>query len=391
MNSHILNIDVQAYINNNLNSEISKLIFKGSPFNNVSIQEIAEQVVSKNKCRIKLPSWYNTPKIYYPNKLNIEQTSSEVTANYKSKIISGNNLIDLTGGFGVDCLSFSKRVDHVAHCEINNRLSAIVKHNLKQLNIKNITTIAEDGISFLEKNSAKFDWIYIDPSRRNNLKGKVFQLKDCLPNVPKYLDLIFKRTENVLIKTSPILDLKLAISELKFVKNVHIVAVNNEVKELLFELEKNNQEAPIIKTINFTKEQNQLFSFEHNQDIKASYDLPKNYLYEPNSAILKSGGFQEVSFQLGLAKLHKHSHLYTTNAKIAFPGRTFEIISCLSFDKRELKKIVPTNKANITIRNFPLSVEQIRKKTKIRDGGNQYLFFTRDYNEQLIVLNCKKA
>jgi 16S rRNA G966 N2-methylase RsmD len=390
LNPHILNSDVQHFINNNLNTEISKLIFKGSSFPNVSIQEIAEQVVSKNKCQTKLPTWYNTANIYYPNKLNIEQTSSEITAAYKASLVSGDTLIDITGGFGVDCLSFSHRIKQIVHCEINSRLSKIVHHNLKQLKIKNIRTISEDGTSTLEKNTEKFDWIYIDPSRRNDIKGKVFQLKDCLPNVPANLEIIFKRTHNILIKTSPILDLTLAINELQFVKKVHVVAVNNEVKELLFVLEKNNQLGITIETINFTKNEEQPFSFMYNQDITGTYSLPKRYLYEPNSAILKSGGFQEVSSQLAIPKLHKHSHLYTSDTIQTFPGRKFEIINCIPFDKTQLKKITPNKKANITTRNFPQSVEQIRKKTGIKDGGNQYLFFTRDHNEKLIILNCKK-
>jgi|TARA_B110000037_G_scaffold73196_1_gene87996 16S rRNA G966 N2-methylase RsmD len=390
LNPDILNIDVQNFITNNLNTESSKLIFKGSPFSNVSIQEIAEQVVSKNKCRTKLPTWYNTANIYYPNKLNIEQTSSEITAAYKASLVSGNTLIDLTGGFGVDCLSFSHKFKQTVHCEINSRLSKIVHHNLKQLKIKNIRTISEDGTSTLEKSSEKFDWIYIDPSRRNDIKGKVFQLKDCLPNVADNLEIIFKRTNNILIKTSPILDLTLAINELRFVKKVHVVAVNNEVKELLFVLEKNNQLEITIETINFTKNKEHLFSFIYNQDITGTYSLPKRYLYQPNSAILKSGGFQEVSFQLGIPKLHKHSHLYTSDTIQKFPGRKFEIINCIPFDKKQLKKITPNKKANITTRNFPQSVEQIRRKTGIKDGGTQYLFFTRDHNEKLIILNCKK-
>ncbi len=390
MNKYILHTSIQQYINVNLTADISKILFKGTPFLDVSTQEIVEQIVAKNKCATKLPTWYNTPNIYYPNKLNIEQTSSEITANYKATLISGKSLIDITGGFGVDAFAFSKQMKQVYHCEINENLSKIVTHNYKQLYIKNIKTIACDGIKYLQKDNTKFDWIYIDPSRRNDCKGKVFLLKDCLPNVPENIDFLFEKCDNILLKNSPILDLTSAIKELKFVKEIHIVAVQNEVKELLFILEKDYINSIQIKTVNFNKNNIQLFDFKLNKTAIATFSLPKKHVYEPNSAILKSGGFNQISHQLNIDKLHQHSHLYTSNQLINFPGRRFEIKHIISFDKKLLKKLIPTKKANITTRNFPQTVAQIRKKTGLRDGGNQYLFFTTDCNNKHLVLICEK-
>lgn len=390
MNKYILNSEIQNFISANLTEDISKILFKGTDFENVSTQEIVEQIEAKKKCQNKLATWFNTKNIYYPNKLNIEQTSSELTAAYKASSISGNSIIDLTGGFGVDCISFSKKFKQVIHCEINNKLSQIVEHNLQQLDIKNTQIIPVDGISFLRKSTENYDWIYIDPSRRNNVKGKVFLLKDCFPNVPKNLEILFEYSDNILIKASPILDLKNAISELTFVKEIHIVAVNNEVKELLFILKKNYTSKIIIKTINISKYKSQLFEFDLNITSNSNYSLPLNYLYEPNVAILKSGGFHEVSNQFKLFKLHQHSHLYTSEKQLDFPGRSFKINHIVSFDKKQLKKLIPSGKANITTRNFPITVAQIRKKTKLKDGGNQYLFFTTDYNKKHIVIVCEK-
>jgi 16S rRNA C967 or C1407 C5-methylase (RsmB/RsmF family) len=178
LNHQILNKEVQDFINAHLKSDVTKLILKGSPFETVSIQEIAEQLLAKNSCEKKLPNWFNAENIYYPNKLNIEQTSSEITANYKSDLVSGETLIDITGGFGVDAYFFSQKVAKITHCEINEELSAMVSHNFKQLKVKNSNTYLGDGIEFLEKSQEKFDWIYADPSRRNDAKGKVFLLED---------------------------------------------------------------------------------------------------------------------------------------------------------------------------------------------------------------------
>ncbi len=391
MNTTILNKEVQKFINSNLKSNITQLILKGSSFEDIPIQEIAEQIIAKNKCERKLSTWFTSEKIYYPNKLNIEQTSSEITAKYKSNLISGDSIIDITGGYGVDAYYFSQKFKNVTHCEINEGLSKIVQHNFKQLKCSNIDCHFGDGLELIKNNSSKFDWIYADPSRRNDIKGKVFLLKDCLPNIPENLDLLFKKTDNILLKISPMLDISSAINELNFVKDVHIVAVENEVKELLFILEKNYTQQIDIKTINFNKSKIEKFDFTFQNEVSATYSEPKKYLFEPNSAILKSGAFQEISAQLKIDKLHLHSHLYTSENLIDFPGRIFKIIQVTSYNKKELTKLIPSKKANITTRNFPETVAQIRKKTKFKDGGNQYLFFTTDLNNKLVVLISEKV
>ncbi|AMC09797.1 SAM-dependent methyltransferase [Lutibacter profundi] len=391
MNSNILTKEVQHFINTNLKTDITKLILKGSPFSLVSIQELAEQIVAKNKCKTKLPTWFSAKKIYYPNKLNIEQTSSEITAKYKANLISGKNLIDITGGFGVDASCFSKKVNSVIHCEINEELSSITSHNLKQLNIENIKTVNADGIAYLQINSTKYDWIYADPSRRNDLKEKVFLLKDCSPNIPDNLKLLFDKSNAILLKISPILDITSAINELIFVKEIHVIAVDNEVKELLFLLKNNYTQTIDIKTVNFNKINNEYFNFSVDKESFATFSEPKKYLYEPNVAILKSGGFTQVSEHFKIDKLHTHSHLYTSNNLIEFPGRRFKIKQLISYDKKQLKKLIPSKKANITTRNFPETVAQIRQKTKFKEGGNQYLFFTTNLNNKHIVLICEKV
>ncbi|WP_313790871.1 MULTISPECIES: THUMP-like domain-containing protein [Flavobacteriaceae] len=365
---------------------LAKPIFEG-----ILQKELAEQIEAKKKCKNKLPTWFRTANIYYPNKLNIEQTSSETTATYKARLTDGKSLLDVTGGFGVDSYFFSKRITTIFHCEINKDLSEIAHHNFKVLGQKNIECLAEDGIEFLKNSSYNFDWIYVDPSRRNDAKGKVFLLEDCLPNLPEHLPLLFQKTQNILVKTSPLLDIKLGVEELNFVKEVHVVAVQNEVKELLFVLEKEYHGSIKIRTINATPVQEETFDFklEQEQDSQADFGKPSSYLYEPNAAILKSGGFKSVGKSYNLAKLHPHSHLYSSDKIIDFPGRRFKIIKALPYSKKSVKSM-DVAKANITTRNFPISVAEIRKKHKIKDGGNRYLFFTKSIDDSLLVLNCEK-
>ena len=392
MNSKILNTEVQNFINANLHEEISKIIFRGSPFDGITVQELANQILAKKKSEKKLPTWFQTKNIYYPEKISIEQTSSEVTANYKSKLVNGDSIVDLSGGFGIDSFYFSKKFNEVVHCEINNELSEIVTHNYKQLGINTIQTLAVDGISHIKNNETFYDWIYIDPSRRDDVKGKVFLLQDCAPNVPEELDVLFSKSENILIKVSPILDITSTLRELKNTKEVHIVALNNEVKELLFVLQKGFNQPIMIKTVNLLKENSQHFEFtlEDNTYSESIYSLPEKYLYEPNSAILKSGGFTIITEQFNVKKLHQHSHLYTSNELIDFPGRKFLINSIVPYNKKEIKKIIPNKKANITVRNFPKTVEQIRKETKIADGGDIYLFFTTLKNNSKVMIVSNK-
>ncbi len=392
MNNALLNIEVQEFINANLNSDITSIILKGTVFHNVETREIIEQIEAKKKCKSKLLSWFNTPHIYYPNKLNIEQTSSELTAQYKSGLINGNSLIDLTGGFGVDCFYFSKYFKEVTHCEIDMSLSEIVSHNYKTLGISSIKTISGDGLQFLKDSHKTYDWIYVDPSRRNESKGKVFFLKDCLPNIPDSLPLLFERSKRIMVKTSPLLDISVGINGLKNVKEIHIVAVENEAKELLFILEKNYEGDIEVLTTNLKKNKDESFAFKWSEetDAEANFSEPLAYLYEPNSAILKSGGFKSISAQFTVFKLNVNSHLYTHDHLIDFPGRSFKIDKVLPYSKKVLRSGLPP-KANVTVRNFPETVSQLRNKFKITEGGNLYLFFTTNMENEKIVLICSKV
>lgn len=368
------------------------VLLKKQLFEGVSQKELVAQLEAKKKCMQKLPTWFGTPGIYYPNKLHVEQTSSEKTASYKAQLIDGKTMIDITGGLGVDSFYFSKKMDAVFHCELNGSLSEIAAYNFEVLGATNITSIRTDGIQFLTDSNESMDWIYIDPSRRNEVKGKVFRFVDSLPNIPDNLNSLFEKTKKVLIKASPLLDISMGISELRFTKEVHVVAVHNEVKELLFILEHGHDSDIQIKTANLNDNHDEIYTFtiDGEKNAVAKLGEPVTYLYEPNAAILKSGGFKSAGNAFGLKKLHGHSHLYTSDTLIDFPGRRFKILDALPYRKKELRKFVGA-RANITTRNFPEAVAEIRKKFKIKDGGDDYLFFTTDLMGKLVVLSCAKA
>ena len=390
MNKNILDKNVQDYISKNLFTDILEIILKKQIFPKVSNKEIAEQISAKMKAKKKLPTYFKTPNIYFPNKVNIEQASSEKTAEFKSKIVTGNVMIDATGGFGVDSMYFSKEFKKIIYIEENKELFEIVKANSKKLGL-NIEHLNDDGIEYVKKIDTGIDLLYIDPSRRNKENKKVHFLSDCTPLIDYDLIQSLQNFKTILIKCSPIIDLKKTINDLKVVSEIYIVGINNEVKEVLFNLNKQSNNDIKIKCIDLS---NRELDFEFCIDDinnKKNDDNSEvlNYLYEPNSMILKSGAFGLICDRYDVKKLNINSHLYTSKKLIDFPGRTFEVDSVVNYSKRNLKNL-NISKANITTRNFPIDVKDLRKKSKISDGGKDYLFFTTNYLNNEIIIKTKK-
>ena len=393
MNEAIFSKEVQDYLKENEDAEISRIVLSGSPFENITAAELAQQLEGRKKAKSKLPIWYKTSGIYYPPKLNIEQTSSQATAQYKASLAQGLSLIDITGGLGIDSYFFSKENNEVIHFELNDEISQIATHNFKVLEANNIKTFSGNGLDYVEKNSSHFDTIYVDPSRRNESKGKVFMLKDCLPNIPEKIALLLSKTNQLIVKTSPLLDISAGLRELTAVAEIHIVAVNNEVKELLWILKQGAKSSDLVlKTVNILSTGNEVTAVNYQEalDSSAYFALAKKYLYEPNAALLKSGLFNWIGSAFNLEKLHTNTHLYTSDDLIDFPGRRFEVQETLSFNKKNIAGRFGGKKANITTRNFKTSVENIRKKFKIKDGGDDYLFFCTDLNNSAVVIACRK-
>lgn len=329
-------------------------------------------------------------KYFFPPSINLEQTSSQQTAQYKSELVSGKKLVDCTGGFGIDSYFFSKKIETVFHCELNEDLQKIAAHNFKALGCENVQSFCENGVAFALK-ATHIDWLYIDPSRRSEAKGKVFFLKDCLPNVPKILDDCLQKIPNILIKTAPILDIKAGLQELKNVKNIHIIAVNNEVKELLWHVEKKFFGQPQLHAVNLQKTKTTKVSWSLNAEETAMAKIGPvgAYLYEPFTSVLKTGAFKWLSQKYDVYKLHDHSHLYTSDTEIEFPGKVFKVEQVIEYNKKNMKAFVNTH-ANVVSRNFKISVAELRKKYKIKESENNYLFFTTNYNHKLTVIVCEK-
>lgn len=387
MNPHVSDIAVQQFINEHLNEDITRILLKKSPFQNISSKELAEQIDSKKRCEKKLPLWFKTENIHYPPKLSVEQSSSELTADYKKGLALGNKLLDLTGGFGVDSYYFSRKVKEVVCCEQNSELSEIAKHNAAILHADNIRFVNADSIRYLQHTEEVFNTIFADPSRRVK-NNKVFMLKDCEPDIVKNADLLLSKADRIIIKTSPLLDISSGLKELQYVSEIHVLSVKNDCKELLWIIDRAHATEPEIHCVPL-KGGLQTFSFklsEEQSTIINTYSSPLTYIYEPDVALLKAGCFKLITKRFAVRKLHSNTHLYTSVECIRnFPGRVFEVISCRDY-KRFIKSGFP-NKANVVTRNFPLASEELKKKHKIQDGGEDYLLFTTGENNKLIVVH----
>ncbi|MFM6953538.1 MAG: THUMP-like domain-containing protein [Sphingobacteriaceae bacterium] len=392
MNTKVFSPEIQAFIKEHLQTDITKLILKKPIFEGLSNTELAQQIQGKVASEKKLPTWFHTTGIYFPKKLAIEQSSSEKAAAYKSLLIKGESLLDLTGGFGVDSYYFSKTNTLVTHVEQQAELSAVAQYNAKVLGAKNIEFIANNGLSFLAETDRTWEVIYIDPSRRV-ASQKVVRLSDCEPNVIDLYAKLTAKCNNIWIKAAPLLDIKLAINELKNVHSVHVVSVGNEVKELLFRLTKQPEgQLPLITCVQLNEAHTHNFSFTYEDEQQAApapCTAPKNYLYEPNAAWLKAGCFKLIAARYGVQKLHQHTHLYTSDTLIAdFPGKVFTIVANWTYT--DFGKTVPVKQANCISRNFPLQVVELQKKHKLADGGNSSLFFFTDHKEQLRVVQATR-
>ena len=370
-----------------MNGDVHKIAMSKSVVEGVDARELANQISAKKKSQKKLPSWFNTPLIYFPPVLSIEQTSSEVTAAYKATLATGETLIDITAGFGVDSYYFSKTIKSTVHCEINAELLQIAAYNAQILGQHNTRFENVDGLIFLRNSNIHFDTIYIDPVRRGTT-GKVFMLKDCSPDVVANLDLLLERSDRLIIKTAPMLDITAGLNELKNVSEVHIVSVRNEVKELLWALEKGTESIPKIIAVTIN-DQIKRFTFnkneEHEQIILDSE--PQGFLYEPDAALLKSGAFDLIAKRYGLKKLNSQTQLYASELiNPMFPGRIFRIDRILS--PGELKKEKQLT-GNVIVRNYRDTPENLIKKYKIRSDDKRFLIFTESRLSGFIIVDAE--
>ncbi len=393
--SHLLSsAKIQSFILAHENDDIFELALKEKRYPDIPIKAVVQQIKARQKAKIKLATWHRTDGIIFPPSLSIEQCSSELTAKYKAEIVGGGTLIDLTGGAGVDSYCFSKAFKNIHYVEKEANLCELAKHNFEKLGAKNIAVHHQAATGFLMGKTLKADCVYLDPARRGDYNSKIFKLEDSQPNILEIKERIFEVTAKILLKTAPMLDIQEALIQLKNVAKVYVVAVKNDCKEVLYLLEKDFFGEAEITTVNLKTQIKEAFSFYKKDELTTEVTLgtPKSYIYEPNAAILKAGAFRSIAKIFRLEKLHANSHLYTSSDWVEdFPGRVFICETTCKYDKKILLKLLPNKKANITVRNFPQTVQQIRKKTGIKPGGDVYLFATTVMDEKPLVLVCRKV
>ncbi|NGF56103.1 hypothetical protein G5B00_06200 [Parapedobacter sp. SGR-10] len=393
MNKHILDKDVQEFIKANRELSPSTIALKRSPFSHVTSAELASQIDGWQRSVRKLPTWAFSPNIYYPDKINLEQCSSEHTALIKQTLIhTGSKVVDVTGGFGVDSCYIAQEAEIVIHCELNEKLSKIVQHNAAELGVNNLVCLATDGVEYIrQQEDDVLDYIYIDPSRRVN-HAKVFLLEDCEPNIVDLQDLFFKKSRYVICKLSPLMDISTALGKLRHVKYVFVISVDGDCKELLFVQDKLFDGTPKISAIRLFADQIQVHTFgiEEEKSTLIRTSDPLTYLYDPDVSVTKAGAFKTISKRFSLFKLHTNTHLYTAEIlDEEFPGRIFKIQKVQSIPS--FKKNNSLTKANVATKNFPIKVDEIRKRYKIKDGGSDFLFFTTDPAGNHIVIQGVKV
>lgn len=393
MIAKLLQGDVQEFIAQHANDDERQLLLKHKTIFDLPASVIAWQISGRKKAKTKIPLYFTTPDIVYPPGINLEQSSSEETALFKTSILthtltSTDTLIDLTGGFGIDSLFYSKAFKSVKHIEPNEELLEYARHNHRVLSAENIRYVNSNAQNFLTSSVGQVDCFFVDPSRRATSNQKVFKLADCEPNILELLPQIFMHSSHLLIKAAPLLDLQRGLLELKNVLRVWVVAVKNEVKELLFFCEKDYVGEALITAVNLSADHDS-FSFKLSEEKTALIELsdPLKFLYEPNASILKAGAFKEIAQRFSLNKLQVSTHLYTSNKLVNnFPGRIFEIEDQIKADAKRVKACFPDGKANVLTRNYPLSPDELKKKLKLQDGGEKYLIGCSGEKQKFLIV-----
>ncbi|MBR5780510.1 MAG: SAM-dependent methyltransferase [Bacteroidales bacterium] len=417
--------NVKEFIEKHLKDDVNRLALAKFP-EDIDREFVIRQIHARQVLSKKLPSWAENDELVFPKKLSLEQCSSELTAKYKSSLAKGKTLIDLTGGMGVDTAFLSDNFNKTYYVEMQEELCEIAKHNFKVLN-KNIEVVNDNAEHFITI-CDDVDCVYLDPARRDEYGRKMVSLHDCSPDVVELHDILLEKAKRILIKVSPMLDIEMVKKELIDISEIHVVAVRNECKEILIEIQKfRNSETQNFETsinvIATDLREGWNFAFTENEELEAQWTLAENvgkYLYEPGVACMKAGCFKLLSQRYGLDKLHRNSHLYTSDELVIdFPGRIFEVLNVVPFDKKAKKNIwtldledaktqrhkdakkgseslslcdsVTLKKASVAVRNFPLSAEELKKNLDMHDGSDFYIFGTTMKGDKKVVILTEKV
>lgn len=389
--SELNSAEFRQFVQDHLTEDPALLLFKYQGKVTFDLKMAVQQISARQRAAKKLPAWSENPNLLFPASISLEQSSSEETARFKGEGMTGKSMIDLTGGFGVDFFYLSQEFEKGIYCERQPELFQITKHNLEQLEPSKGSEPLEgldrkfeffegDGLGFLKKTELHFDLIFADPARRGNGNQKLYKLQDCEPDVVSAWSLLRSKSDKILIKASPMLDISQAWSELPEIQKITVISVKNEVKELLLSWEKGKtQESREISAVDLGSE-NLKFSFDPKEEENAAAQLgeAEKYLIEPLSGILKAGAFTLFAARFGMKKLEKNSHIYTGNQ---FPseiqGRIFEVIQEIAPKKQEIKNLFPSGKVNVICRNYSIGAEELKKKLGLKDGGEDFLIGTK--------------
>lgn len=393
-----LSTALKSFIREHFNDNPDRLLLSASRFPEIDMPWAVTQITARHQIQDKLPSWYAKEDLVYPSRLSAEQCSSEQTALYKQQLLKGRSFCDLTGGLGVDCHYFARKASSATYVERFSNYCEAARHNFDILGTSHIRVIHADIREIA--GTLKADTFYIDPARRQNDDKRAFALTDYEPDILQLKPLLLENTNRLILKISPMADLEETLRLLPETREIHVLSVKNECKELLFILENTPpflpaEEVKIFATDLRPDRKNPVFTFHLKEEKEIpciTTGKPGIYLYEPHAALLKSGAFKLVAERYGIQKLHRHSHLYTSAALVEdFTGRCFEIEDIWEFSGkwlRQANRLIP--QANLTTRNFPLSVADIRKRSGIKDGGNLYLFATTLANERKVLIKTHK-
>ena len=386
------------FIRIHADEDVRQLAFLGKKNPEVDMAYALDQIAGRQKARVKIPSWASIDGIVYPPHISMEQCSSEQTARYKASIAGyGDKIVDLTAGFGVDMAFMSAGFKQAVHVEMQPQLCAISSENYKHLGLNHVQVVCNDGVGYLHQ-MEHADLIFIDPARRDQHGARTYGIADCTPNVLEIIDEMLQKADRVMIKLSPMLDWQKTVADVGNVSQVHIVSVGNECKELLLEVKKGKDEKVKVFCVN----DDQVFSYEigephpftpsplHPFTLSPLHSF--TFLYEPNASVMKAGCFNLISHRFGITQPDANSHLFLSDKLVeGFPGRGFVIERVSTMNKRELKEaLAGIDKANVAVRNFPLSVADLRKRLKLKDGGDVYIFATTDAKKGHLVMVCRK-
>ncbi len=410
----LINEKTRDFIRQHENDDVRKLALQGSKHQDVDLLLALQQIAGRQTARRKLPTWGATDDLFYPPHLNMEQCSSEQTARYKASLLKGGQrYVDLTGGFGVDFYWMSQGFRERIYVERDEALCAIAEHNFRLLGLDCSVRCCDTATYLSEMEHA--DVVYLDPARRDEHGARTFGIADCTPNLLELLPLLRTKADTIVVKLSPMLDWRKAVSDLEVISDkregrsdvheVHIVSVDNECKELLLVLKNEPRENLRLVCVNndsaFEIVRPLRTASPNGSDYEsAPYGLKtpprdadaNHYLYEPNASIMKAGCFEALEERFPVSQVSSNSHLFLSDEEIChFPGRGFRILAVTSMNKKELRSALSTvSQANIAVRNFPLSAQQLRQRLKIKDGGDLFIFATTTAKGVHQLFICRK-